>query len=94
MIGEDSLELQVSSFNPEFQSTRADPTLMASVSRAGGGVSGPADSLAAVLDAMDFPDEIVVETREIELRHLPVMLIAVILLLAAEWFVRRRKGML
>lgn len=93
-LGKDEIEFSVSSFNPEFIDTRAHPELMESLARVTGGRSGPPDSLASIVGAMNFQPQTIHSTREIELYSFPWTLALIIVLLSAEWFIRKRKGML
>lgn len=93
LMGRDEVEFAVSSFNPEFVETRANPELMARISAATGGMTGPPDSLAQILESLDYSSRQYTLTKEILLMDSPVVLIAIVLLLSAEWFIRKRKGM-
>lgn len=92
-LGKDEAEFSISSFNPEFLNTKADPVLMENLARISGGMAGPADSLGTIIDAMDLNPQTYLSTREITLTNLPWMLGAIILLLCFEWLIRKRKGM-
>ena len=92
-IGRDSVELSVSSFNPEFLDTKANPRLLDRLATLTAGRFGPPDSLASIVESMRFPQQAVHTSREIELTHLPLMLILIVILLSLEWFIRKRRGM-
>ena len=92
-IGRDSVELSVSSFNPEFLDTKANPRLLDRLATLTAGRFGPPDSLASIVESMRFPEQAVHTSREIELTHLPLMLILIVILLSLEWFIRKRRGM-
>ena len=92
-LGKDTTEFSVSSFNPEFLDTNANPELLQALAEITGGKSGPPDSLAAIVQAMNFPERKSISTHEIELYHFPLFLIIIIVLLSLEWFIRKRKGM-
>ena len=92
-VGRDSVELSISSFNPEFLDTKANPRLLERLATLTAGRSGPPDSLTSIVDSMRFPEQTVHTSREIELAHLPGMLIIIVILLCLEWFIRKRRGM-
>ena len=92
-LGRDTIEFSVSSFNPEFLDTRASPELMENLARITGGQFGTPDSLSSIIQAMNFPQQTVHSLNEIELYNFPWTLIVIALLLSAEWFIRKRKGM-
>ena len=93
-MGRDTVELSISRFNAEFLDTRANPELMDDLARISGGRSGTPDSLSSILESMDFPPQTIRSTMEIELTHIPLMMIIIVIFLAAEWLIRKRKGML
>jgi hypothetical protein len=93
LLGKDTIEFAVTSFNPEFLDASANPELLQSLAKITGGKSGPPDSLASVVHAMQFPRRERVLTREIALYHLPTILVLVVVLLSLEWLIRKRKGM-
>jgi len=92
-VGRDSVALSVSSFNPEFLDTKANPRLLDHIATLTSGRFGPPDSLGSIVDSMRFPEQTVHTSREIELAHLPGMLILIVILLCLEWFIRKRRGM-
>ena len=92
-LGEDEGEFSVTPFNIERFDTRANPDLLEALVRITGGRFGLPDSLSSVVRAMDFPTRVLVQTKEIELYSIPWTLAVIVLLLSAEWFVRKRKGM-
>lgn len=94
VLGKDTTEFSVSAFNPEMLDTRARPEVLSALAEKSGGRSGPPDSLAAVLDAMRMPMKTVERKTEWTFAFSPVMLGLVLLFLSAEWFIRRRKGMM
>jgi hypothetical protein len=94
LLGKDTTEFAVSPFQPEFLDTRARPDALAVLADETGGRSGPPDSLEAVLNSIRFPEKTVTLKREWNFAFRPFMLAAILILLSAEWFIRRRKGML
>jgi len=93
VLGRDTTEFTVSRFHPEFLDVRADPELMAALAAATGGISGPPDSLSAILGTMDFEPERVERIREFEPLHSAWSLVLILFLLSLEWFLRKRKGL-
>jgi hypothetical protein len=93
LMGRDTTEFSVTSFNPEFLDTHANPELLLALAGITGGKSGPPDSLAGIVQAMNFPGRESISTREIELYNFPLLLVITIVLLSLEWFIRKRKGM-
>jgi len=92
-LGKDKTEFSVSSFNPEFLDTRANPELMKSLAWTTGGKSGPPDSLASLINAMHFSPHVLHFSREIELYDSPWVLAAIVFFLSLEWLIRKRMGM-
>ena len=93
-LGRASETFWVSPFSPEMQDTRAHPELLTGISRLAGGKAGPPDSLRAILQDMSFPSHIETTTREFDLSHRIWLLAALVLILAAEWTLRKRRGMM
>ncbi|MDZ7263545.1 MAG: VWA domain-containing protein [candidate division KSB1 bacterium] len=94
VIGADSGQFSVEDFNLEFLQTRLnEPLLQQLAAKTGGRYFSAAnyDSLSAHLA---FPDRISTEVKEIPLWNQLLLLVLVIVLLAAEWFIRKRSGML
>lgn len=94
-VGDDSGSFVVGETAIEFKELQADiPSLRQTASRSGGQfiAEDRLSSLASVLQ-----DRLVAQTRQmrsqLRLWHLPGFLIAVILLLALEWVLRKRAGM-
>ncbi len=94
LLDRDQLEFSVSSYNPEFENTTANPDLMENIAQITGGQSGFPDSLASFIHTIQFTPQTVYMTKEIKLYNLPLNLILIILLLSLEWLIRKRKGML
>jgi len=92
-LGRDETKFAVSSFNPEFLETKANPELLRDLAVVTGGKSGPPDSLSSIVKAMRFPRYPLVLTREAEAYNLPTLLAVIVILLSIEWFIRKRKGM-
>jgi len=92
-LGKDTVEFSVSSFNPEFMDTRADPELMKNLALTTQGRFGNSDSLSTMISALDVSPQPVYSIKEVELYNYPLTLMLIVLLLTLEWIVRKRKGM-
>ncbi len=96
-LGADRGTFAVGRLQVEYRHTRADAALMRQIAARSGGLALPADSarqLAARLAASGTLRPAVVErTEEARLWHQPLLLIIALLLLAAEWVLRKRSGM-
>jgi hypothetical protein len=88
----------VGGINLEFQYTRTNTQLLRELARRTGGRSilvSEIDSLPGFLNQLpDFRAREVRHFESLELWNWPILLGALILLLAAEWILRRKSGML
>jgi hypothetical protein len=84
--------------NLEFQETRMNPDLLRQIALRSEGTfftSGTFPGLEAALQSQpSFSARIVSESHERELWNWWYMMIAIVVLLAVEWFLRKRSGML
>ena len=94
IVGRDSTFFIVREIDPELMNTSANPELMVRLARASGGLSGPPDSLAAVLAGMEFPRRQVNIEHRISPVHYYWTLFVLLLLLGMEWIIRKRRGLL
>jgi hypothetical protein len=94
LLGKSDTRFSVSSYIPDLTDTRANPGLMRQLAVITGGRYGPADSLAAVLEGIRFADRESVVQKEWELYRHPLTLVLIVLLLSAEWFIRKRTGLM
>lgn len=96
-LGTDRGQFAVGSLTLEYRSTRADATLLRQIAqRSGGSFHTPATAgeLPGVLAASEqFSSVVVTQERERQLWHLSGFLVAIIALLAAEWALRKRNGL-
>jgi len=94
LIGEDSGKFSVEPFSLEFLNTRMQETMLKKIATSTGGhYFTPAD-YRQLSQFIDFPAKRLVLSQEWELWNKIAMLIALLLFLAVEWFVRKKKGML
>ncbi len=94
VLGRDGGKFSVEPFSLEFQDTRMDQVLLQRISAESGGTFHTQSDLGTLSAGLAFPDKYVSLTSEWEIWNRPQMLIIFILLLASEWFIRKRKGML
>lgn len=98
-IGEDRGTFSVGGLNLEFQETRMNAGILRQIAFRSGGRYFPAaeagTSLRRALDSLGtFPPGEEPHVRTVELAHWQVLVPLLLILLAAEWIVRRRSGML
>jgi hypothetical protein len=98
-LGDDRGTFAVGGLNLEFQETRMDAGVLRQIAyRSGGFYCAAADARALLPRALDTLRTAAVReerhVRTIELAHWQVLVPVLLLLLAAEWIVRRRNGML
>ena len=94
IFGKDTAEFAVIPLNPEWLDTRARPEVLALMAEKTGGTSGSPEHLDSVLQSIRIPGKAVVQKREWEIAFRPMALGLVLFLLASEWFIRRRKGLM
>jgi hypothetical protein len=97
-LGQDTGAFSVGGLNLEFLDTRMDSRLLGQLALATGGKYYKAGLTDGLKEALDSVKTLVPrEEREIhatELQHWPYALVVILLLLAAEWIIRKRSGML
>jgi len=94
VIGRDTGKFSVEPFSLEYQNTAMNRDLLQRVAQESGGQYYTADKVDSVRANMSFPRKYVTLTSEWELwNRLPVLALC-ILILAGEWLLRKRKGML
>lgn len=96
-LGTDEGSFAVGSLALEFKETRANATLMRQIAHRSGGEfleDGGMDLFTSRLSSSGALSSVIVESAsEMELRRMYVFLAIIILLLTAEWFIRKRSGM-
>ena len=92
--GADSGKFTVEPFRLEYQRTTADRQLLYKIARASGGALVPADSLGELAQSLQFADRVVTHKRDLALWQRWPLLLLLVLTLSAEWYLRKRKGML
>lgn len=76
----------------EFQHAQYDRAFLRSIAEKTGGVMYAIDSLAELARAIPLPARDDAEEIRLHLWHLPAFYVALLLMMAGEWFLRRRKG--
>ncbi len=98
VLGTDSGVFAVGALTLEYRETRANATLLRQLAGRSGGAfltSSEFSKLPEILSANgSFNTVVVEEERETELWRLYPFLVAIILLLTVEWFLRKRSGMI
>lgn len=97
-LGKDSGRFSVGGAQLEYRDTRMNNQALAELADATGGSYAPAADFAGIADAIlrlptFVPRDVVTEDRY-DIRTLPIALGLIVLLLAIEWVLRRRAGML
>lgn len=96
-LGTDAGTFAVGGVTLEYRETRANASLMRQLAQRSGGTFRSAseiDRIPAQLTASDtFRPTVLEETQEVELWHRFAFLAAVLVLLTAEWFLRKRNGL-
>ncbi len=93
-IGEDSGRFTVEPFSLEFLNTRLNEPLLRQMAQATGGAYGTPDSLANFIARLPLSSLSRHETFDFALWGRTPVLLVLLLVLGAEWFVRKRQGML
>jgi hypothetical protein len=96
-LGRDNGQFSVGALRLEYQQTRANPVLMRQIATRSGGTAytaAQADALPRDLAASSsFASTTITDTSEAELWRTTVFLAVILLLLAAEWTLRKRFGL-
>jgi hypothetical protein len=96
-LGTDQGEFSVAPLRLEYQAPRADPVLMRQLAARSGGTAYTAQSMQQLPDDLarrsSFSSEAVQQTSEAELWRTSLFLIAILVLLAGEWTLRKYLGL-
>lgn len=96
-VGDDQGSFAVGALTLEFKETRANAELMRQIAQRSGGElidPGQMQTFSSALEASGAFAPVIVETEsEIDLRRRYIFLAIIIALLATEWFIRKRSGM-
>jgi hypothetical protein len=93
-LGEDNGRFSVEPFSLEFLNTRLNEPLLRQMAQATGGAYGPPDSLEKFIARLPLAPLTRQETSDFALWGRSSVLFVLLLVLGAEWFVRKRQGML
>lgn len=94
ILGRDAGRFSVEEFSLEFQNTRMNEALLRSIAAGSGGEFYYSSNFSALEDKLKFPEKYITLENEWEIWKQTPVLIACVLLLSVEWFIRKRKGML
>jgi hypothetical protein len=93
-VGQDEGRFFVEEYTLEFDRVELNEPLLREVARVSGGRYFPLTEAGALPDALPMQRREVSGQRELELWNHPILLVALIFLLAAEWTVRKRNRLL
>lgn len=94
VLGRDTGRFSVEAFSLEYQQTRMNDDLLRRIAKESGGAFLLPEELETLPDKFSFPAEFVTLKNEWEIWNRVPLLVFCIAVLATEWFVRKRKGML
>lgn len=92
-LGEDSTEIYVQSPLAEFENPQLNEQLLKQLAEESGGIYTPIDDVKSLPKKIKDVEERVFTNQERNLWNTPIILILVVSLLGAEWFLRKRKGL-
>jgi hypothetical protein len=97
-LGEDKGRFSVGQMNVEFLETKMNKQLLEQLAYRSGAFYADIGNAASLIDSIrarvEFTPKEIVHTSEVELWNWQYLMGLLVLLLAAEWFVRKRSGML
>jgi hypothetical protein len=94
VLGRDSDKFSIEPFNLEYQYTRMNEELLKRLAAESGGAFFTTSNFDALKDNLRFPEKYQIIKSEWQIWNKIPLLITCVLLLSAEWFIRKRKGML
>ena len=92
-LGEDSTEIFVQSPLAEFENPQLNEPLLKQLAEKTGGFYAPIDDVQSLPKKIKDVEERVFANQERDLWNTPIILILVVSLLGAEWFLRKRRGL-
>lgn len=92
VIAQTESALLVEDDRREFRRARADMGFLRQIAEATGGKFIPLDKMDEIPDLISREDHVSTEQIRRHLWNLPIFFIALVLMLSAEWFIRRMKG--
>lgn len=92
-IGEETILFSVGEYSAELANIQAQPSVLQSLAHVTGGRYVTTDSTALLVSAIQGSKTTTPITQEYELWSNKYILLLILLLLAAEWFIRKRRGM-
>ncbi|MBI4550629.1 MAG: hypothetical protein HY710_00030 [Candidatus Latescibacteria bacterium] len=93
-LGSDSGRFRVGELNVEYLRARMNQDLLVRLASMTGGRFYRVSEADRLLSEVRFPAPSIARTNEVQLWNHPAMLILFILLLSAEWFIRRQRGLM
>jgi len=93
-VGKDEGQISVENFNLEFLQTKMNKTLLQQLALKTGGKFLTDSTFSSLDTLLQIPPQRTLVSTEMQLWNKLILLIAVIIFLAFEWFLRKRSGML
>ncbi len=93
-LGSDRGMFAVEAFNIELLETHARFDILRQISTVSGGAFAPIGDADSLLQLLDLAPREITQRREATLWNRGIMIWAIIILLSAEWMIRKRSGML
>ena len=93
VVGEDSVEVFVQKQFAELENPQLNESLLKQVATKSGGVYLPFVEASTLPENIDSQQHPIFAIEERDLWDTPIVLICVVVLLGAEWFLRKRKGL-
>ena len=94
VLGRDPGKFSIEPFNLEYQFTRMNEELLKSMAEESGGAFFTSTDFGQLQDRLRFPEKYQYTKNEWQIWNKIPLLFACVLLLSAEWLIRKRKGML
>lgn len=94
LLGEASGRFSMEEFSLEFIDTKMNEPLLQQIAYNSQGKYFTPETVAELTEELHFPERKISESRQWEIWNKIFLLVAVIILLSSEWFIRKKKGML